>query len=496
MNDLFFVDASQNVAIDYDQLLRDVAAAESIPKVVVYEDCYALFKTLLVAIERDATLVLVDEAADCADAESLLEQFGGLEANEWCSASGMQGIDANKSHSASATHGNNANKSHPASATHGIDAKEWCSAGATHGNNAKEWCSAGATHGNNANKSHPAGATHGGATHGDATHGDAKHGDAKHGNVTQGKKGRIGLFTSGTTGKPKLVLHALDSLTRAVRVGDKHRTDVWGLAYHPAHFAGLQVFFQALANRNRIVRLYGLESAQMHSAIEQERITHLSATPTLMRLLVSDPQSHAKVTSVTLGGERMEADLLGKLTVMFPNAKLRNVYASTEVGSVLASDGELFSVPTAYDGLIKIMDGELAVHRSLLAASLQVTMRDDYYVTGDCVEVVQDKPLRFRFVARRSDFINVGGYKVNPHEVERHLLDMPEVVEAAVYGKSNSVVGNLVCCDLVLCAGQRLTAKEIYARLESKLAVYKIPRVVQAVESLRMTSTGKRQRDS
>ncbi len=305
---------------------------------------------------------------------------------------------------------------------------------------------------------------------------------------------RIGLFTSGTTGKPKLVLHALDSLTRAVRVSEKHRHDVWGLAYHPAHFAGLQVFFQALANRNPIVRLFGLTPEQMHLAIESERITHLSATPTLMRVLVSDQQTHASVKSVTLGGERTDAELLSKLATMFPNAKFRNVYASTEVGSVLTGEGETFCVPTAYQGLIKIVDGELVIHRSLLAASMRVSMQDDFFLTGDCVEVDQADPLSFRFVARRTDLINVGGFKVNPHEVETHLLNMPEVREAAVYGKANSVTGNLVCCDLVLQQDQTLTAREIFARLKSTLPVYKIPRVVQLVPSLRLTSTGKRQR--
>jgi len=307
---------------------------------------------------------------------------------------------------------------------------------------------------------------------------------------------RVGLFTSGTTGKAKLVFHTLHSLTRAIRVGEAHRQAVWGLAYHPAHFAGLQVFFQALANRNTIVRLFGLDTEQMHGAIEEQAISHLSATPTMLRLLVSDGRVHASVQRVALGGERADADLLSKLKRTFPQAKFRNIYASTEVGSVLASDGELFRVPERYHHLIKIVDGELAVHRSLLADSLRAACIDDFYLTGDCVEVVEIEPLAFRFMSRRSDFINVGGYKVDPQEVEELLNGMPEVHEAAVYGKANSVTGNLVCCDLVLREGKQLSVREVITRLSSSLPNYKIPRMVRVVPRLAVTPTGKRVRPS
>jgi len=410
VSELFFVDPLQGIRVSYEQLQRDVAAVKLTQPVIAFEETYDLFCKLLAAVERQSTVILVDQAADRAVAEGLLQpqEFAGVAAS------------GNRS-----------------TTTHSLDSPSF---------------------------------------------------------LTGDNRCRIGLFTSGTTGQPKLVCHGLKSLTRTVRVSEKHRNDVWGLAYHPAHFAGLQVFFQALANRNTIVRLFGLEPSQIHTSIELEGITHLSSTPTLMKLLVSTGQDHRHVQSVTLGGERTAANLLEQLSVVFPNAQIRNVYASTEVGSVLISDGEYFSVPVAYHGLIKVIDGELAVHRSLLAASLQEISENDFHMTGDCVDVVQNEPLSFRFVSRNCDLINVGGYKVNPHEVESHLIDMPEVSAAAVYGRANSVTGNLVCCDLVLRAGQSLTTREIFTRLQSKLPTYKIPRIVQIVPSLGLTSTGKTKR--
>lgn len=307
-------------------------------------------------------------------------------------------------------------------------------------------------------------------------------------------EGRIGLFTSGTTGKPKLVLHSVESLTRGVRCDDKHADDVWGLAYHPAHMAGLQVLFQALANRNTLVRLFGLPVESVHAAIEEQGVTHLSATPTFLNLMCSTGQVHKHVRSVTSGGELSSETLRNRLSTTFPSARLRNVYASTEVGSLLVATDDVFQVPERFHGRVRVLDGELMVHRSLLAPSLQQQLEGEYYATGDIVEVLQDDPLAFRITSREGHWINVGGYKVNPHEVEARLLAMDEVLEAAVFGRDNSVTGSLVCCDVVLSAGCTLTARDVHTRLSEHLPAYMIPRIVRAVDSIASTSSGKKQR--
>ena len=64
----------------------------------------------------------------------------------------------------------------------------------------------------------------------------------------QQSSSEITIFTSGTTGQPKKVVHTVDTLTRSVRLGDKYKGQVWAYAYNPTHMAGLQVFFQAFEN--------------------------------------------------------------------------------------------------------------------------------------------------------------------------------------------------------------------------------------------------------
>jgi len=56
------------------------------------------------------------------------------------------------------------------------------------------------------------------------------------------KSWKIGLYTSGTTGRPKKVYHTFASLTRNVKTGDKYADNVWAFAYNPTHVAGVQVF--------------------------------------------------------------------------------------------------------------------------------------------------------------------------------------------------------------------------------------------------------------
>ncbi len=317
------------------------------------------------------------------------------------------------------------------------------------------------------------------------------------------RDGRLGLETSGTTGTPKLIWHRLDSLTRGVRQGPQHANDVWGLAYPPTHFAGLQVLFQALANGNPIVRLHGLEPEKMHETIEAQGITHLSATPTFYRLLCTPSAPvHPHVRSASVGGERLVSGLADRLRSVFPNARIRDIFAATETGSLLVGRGDgSFSIPSKNSALIRVRADRLEVHRSLLAESLQLNSpetnfsEDGFFATGDLVEWLDDE-IHFRILGRQEEQLNIGGHKVAAGEIEDRLRNWPEIADARVFGRPNSVIGTLLCCDLVLHQGQQLTLAEVRQRLAAELPAYKIPGLIQFVPALGMTITGKQAKSS
>lgn len=303
---------------------------------------------------------------------------------------------------------------------------------------------------------------------------------------------KITLFTSGTTGIPKKVSHDFKSITRFVKVSERNEKSIWGFAYNPTHMAGIQVFFQALLNCNTIIRLFGLDTKDIYTEIKNNGITHISATPTFYRLLLPYEESFPSVERITSGGEKFNEKTFKQLNQVFPNAKITNVYASTEAGTLFASQNDIFSVRPEYESLIHIENNELLIHSSLMGRT--ETNIDEFYNTGDIIEIVSNNPLKFRFVNRKSEMINVGGYKVNPLEVEEAILAITGIKNVRVYSKSNSVLGNIICCEVVASSNQ-ITESSIRTFLQSKIQEFKIPRVIRFVDSLSTTRTGKLKRN-
>jgi len=300
------------------------------------------------------------------------------------------------------------------------------------------------------------------------------------------------LYTSGTTGIPKKVTHTFNNLARMVKVSAKHENDIWGLAYNPTHIAGLQVFFQALFNNNSIINLFGLKREDIHALIENHGITNISATPTFYRLLLPTKKKFEGVRSVASGGEKFDVKLKDQLKCVFPNAKIMNIYASTEVGSLFACDGDIFEIKKEFENLIKITDNEIYVHKNLLGKSDSFLLIGEWYCTGDQIEIVNENPFRFRIIGRRNEMINIGGYKVNPSEVEEVINSHPKVILSKVYSKTNSVLGNILIADIQ--KRNELDEKELRKFLLERLQAFKVPRIINFSKDFELTRTGKLKR--
>ncbi|UCH15069.1 MAG: AMP-binding protein [Bacteroidales bacterium] len=302
---------------------------------------------------------------------------------------------------------------------------------------------------------------------------------------------KITLFTSGTTGVPKKVTHNFKSITRFVKYSEQNKDDIWGFAYNPTHMAGLQVFFQALLNGNSIINIFQLTKEEIYKEIENNKITHISATPTFYRLLLPCSNSFPSVKRITSGGEKYNEKISFQLSDIFPHAKITNVYASTEAGTLFASENDVFSVKSEFKRLVKIENNELFIYKSLLGKSeLNI---NEWYNTDDLVEIVSKDPLKFKFISRKNEMINVGGYKVDPNEVEENILNMPGIKDARVFGKYNSVMGNIICCEVV-CENEQIQESEIRSFLQSKLQEFKIPRIFKFTNKIDTTRTGKTKR--
>lgn len=304
----------------------------------------------------------------------------------------------------------------------------------------------------------------------------------------------ITLFTSGTTGQPKKVIHTVQTLIRSVRLGEKYAGQVWAYAYNPTHMAGLQVFFQAFLNQNTLINVFNKGRSEVYRAIEDYSVTHISATPTFYRLLLPYEKAYLSVQRVTLGGEKSDAHLYEVIHSIFPLAKINNVYASTEAGSLFAAKGDCFQIPASLRNKFKVVDDELLIHCSLLGRSESFRLDGEFYHSGDLIEWVSFSEGTFRFKSRKNELINVGGYKVNPGEVETVINSLDGVRQSLVYGKPNSVLGNVLCAEVQLEEDSHFTELAIRQLLKGKLQDFKIPRRIKFVETFTLTRTGKLKR--
>lgn len=285
-------------------------------------------------------------------------------------------------------------------------------------------------------------------------------------------KAKIMMKTSGTTGKPKTITHNISDLLKNTRQSDTPK--VWLFTYNKYHMGGIQVLLQAFRNGSTIIDAYKKDRQYILNSILKYEVTNISATPTFYRMLLPIDKKYYSVNRITVGGERTDSNTIGVIKVMFPNAKINNIYATTETGAVLFSKDDKFTL----NDKIKIKDGILHI----------VLENEQLHCTGDLVEIQKDG--RFTFSGRNSSIINVGGNNVNPYEIEDVLKEHPFVKEAVVYGRKNKLLGNVLCCDVVLL--QSLTQQEIKKHLEKNIEeVYKIPRIIKIKDSIKISETNK-----
>ena len=302
---------------------------------------------------------------------------------------------------------------------------------------------------------------------------------------------KIGLFTSGTTGEPKLVFHKFNSISRNIKVNKFRNTDIWGFTYNPLHIAGVQLLLQAFFNKNPIINLYKYPPNQIVDIINEYDVNSLSGTPTFYRMISSMNIQLPKIVNLTLGGEATEKSLLNKLESIFPNAKIRNIYASTEAGTILKSENDIFEIDNKSKHLIKIIENVLYIHKELLGEIKNGNEKDEWFDTGDIIELISDKPLRFKIISRKDDITNIGGEKVNVIEVEHVIRSIKGVNNVSVYVKSNSVVGKILCADVLLNTSCKLNEKLLKDELKKYISSHKIPRIINFVNSLQLTKSNK-----
>ncbi len=314
------------------------------------------------------------------------------------------------------------------------------------------------------------------------------------------------LATSGTTKRPKLVAHTVATLSRSVKRDQRHGAKLkWGLVYDLSRFAGLQVWFQSLlGGATLIIPAQDKNLTEALSLFYDGGCNSLSATPTLWRKILMTPGSE-KLTlrHITLGGEIADQSILSALSVAYPTARIRHIYASTEAGvGFSVTDGkEGFPVSyleNGYTGIIMRVtaDGVLEIKPSIkgqqyLGEQNPITDTYGYVNTGDLVRIEND---RVYFLGRDSGAINVGGNKVQPEKIEHILLQHPAIALATVLAKPSGITGSLVEARVVLgpdAEDMQNPVQHIRQWCIERLERFEVPALIRIVDEIELNSSGK-----
>ena len=338
-------------------------------------------------------------------------------------------------------------------------------------------------------------------------------------------------FTSGTTGEPKMVAHdftyplghiSTGCFWHNLHDGSLHLTIAdtgWAKA------AWGKLYGQWLAGANIFV--YDHEKftpADILHKIEQYRITSLCAPPTIYRFLIREDLSKYDLSSLeycTTAGEALNGavyDTFKQLT----GVRLMEGFGQTETTLTLATfpwmepkPGSM-GVPTPqYEIDLLTPDGRSAedgeqgqiVIRTDKGKPLGLfkeyylndeltreVWHDGVYYTGDVAW--RDEDGYFWFVGRADDVIKSTGYRIGPFEVESALMTHPAVVECAITGVPDEIRGQVVKATIILGEKYRTQAgealiKELQNHVKRITAPYKYPRIIEFVEELPKTISGK-----
>jgi acyl-coenzyme A synthetase/AMP-(fatty) acid ligase len=316
------------------------------------------------------------------------------------------------------------------------------------------------------------------------------------------------MFTSGTSGPPKMVAHTLAGLTGAIKPAPAGAAPpVWATFYDIRRYGGLQILLRGLLGEGSMVMTApGEPMAEFLVRLARHGVTHLTGTPShWRRVLMSREAAGLAPAYVRLSGEIADQAVLDALKTRFPGVPVGHAYASTEAGVGFEVNDGLAGFPASFVGRpgeveIRIEDGSLRL-RSTRAASgyvgagAEALAGDDGFVdTGDMVERLGD---RYHFVGRRNGVINVGGLKVHPEEIEAVINRHPAVRMSRVKARRNPITGAIVVAEVVLAdpaSDPQAVKAEILGLCRRELAAFKVPAMLDFMPVLAMTAGGKLER--
>jgi acyl-CoA synthetase (AMP-forming)/AMP-acid ligase II len=332
------------------------------------------------------------------------------------------------------------------------------------------------------------------------------------------------LYTSGTTGRPKgaVLTHlgAVHSVLHYEAGLNLRDADVAALAVPASHVTGLIAILLAMLRvAGTTVMLERFKAKTFLAAIESERISYTLMVPAMYNLCLLEPAfagfNLASWRVGGFGGAPMPTATIQRLAKAIPTLGLSNIYGATETTSpvtilparhaldrrdtvgrpvpcadVVVADADGREVPSGGRGELLIAGPMVIPGYWDDAAANATSFVGGYWRSGDVGCVDADGYVSIH--DRKKDVINRGGYKIYCVEVENVISELAGVLECAVLGYSDSVLGERVQAFVSTVTGSLITAENLVEFCSSRLSDYKVPeRVTFVKQPLPRNANGK-----
>jgi acyl-CoA synthetase (AMP-forming)/AMP-acid ligase II len=309
------------------------------------------------------------------------------------------------------------------------------------------------------------------------------------------------LWTSGSTGKSKAIVH---DLTRLLSKFEQPKRSYRTMAFYLFdHIAGVDTMLHTLSAGGCLVIPPTRSPDSVLGAVETARVELLPVSPTFINLaLLSESWTRfdlGSLKTVSYGAEPMPQTTLDRLRAILPDVRLVQTFGMTEAGGLPTKSLSSESLWLRFgDGLrTRIVDGILQIKsESTMLGYLNAASPftdDGWLITGDRVETDGQY---VRFLGRESEIINVGGEKVYPAEVEGVIEEVANVVEATVTAEKNPITGQVVCATVRLLEAEdrKQFNRRLRAHCRARLAPFKRPARIRIVDGPQHSIRFKKQR--
>jgi acetyl-CoA synthetase len=340
-------------------------------------------------------------------------------------------------------------------------------------------------------------------------------------------------FTSGTTGMPKGALHVHGAVLMHYITGkyvlDFHEGDVFWCTADPGWVTGTSygIIAPLVNGVTNIVDEEEFDAARWYSILEEQKVNVWYTAPTAIRRLMRMdflPKEKYELGNLRLicsVGEPLHAEAVMWGEKAFGMPILDNWW-QTETGGIMIANYRAMKVKPGSMG--KPLPGVEAAIAALTDMGIQLItepgkqghlvlkkgwpsmfraylhdeerykkcFRGEWYLTGDLAK--KDEEGYYWFVGRADDIIKTSGHMVGPFEVESVLMEHPAVAEAAVIGKPDPMIGELVKAFIVLKKGNTADEKlqlDIIGSARKKLGAAVAPKEIVFVDELPKTKSGK-----